>query len=662
MSPIPPRARRALLLVSLLAAAGCVTFATRGRDQASPIADRPRGTAAQSLRAAPPLTCAKPAGGAHEAVAEGDTAARTGAQKGLAFVAKEAEAWQERNGCYGCHVQAVTMEALSIGKHNQYDVPRADMAAIMRGLTEIKGGSRGPNGLSVGGGTGLIETSKEFGGAAFARYDALVGSELRDDLMKVAAELSDYQNKDGSLRTSDRRFPVEIGEMQATTQALQTWRQAFERSADERWLAPMRKAEAYLQERAGKLAADVEASIVDLNYAAIGLTSAGAQGSEGTMRAIAERLRKLQREDGGWAFDAKGPSVAFATGQTLYALRLLGANDRDGAVSRGTRWLLAHQGEDGGWSHDGRGKAEAMWAVLGLVSVDVLSLSVAGVEDGQHVSGRVAIDARAADNAGRGVERMEIVVDDVPVHRACGASTRYTLDVDALEPGPHLVDVTAQNARGQTSRRRLEIYAGAYYLTQLGTRFDDGGTLVSLRDVQPAGVKGNVVLRIFSTRDQGGQKVRGDQVFHAEKPGAEGPLSFFWNGQREADKPASPSGRYVAEVAFVDPQGKVVQRAEVPFVHDTLEKQQAAFGEVEGSLGVNNGGVAANTRVELVDDAGNVVQSTVTTNEGNYRFRNVDRGKYKVRVSRQGFAPAEAAVTAAPAAAAPAPKMNLNAL
>jgi squalene-hopene/tetraprenyl-beta-curcumene cyclase len=558
-------------------------------------------------------------------------------------------------------VQAVTLEALAIGRHNKYEVTQADMEAILHGLTDIKGGARGPGGLSVGGGGGLAETSKEFGGAAFARYDALVGPEVRTDLLKVAAELTAYQDKDGSLRTSDRRFPVEIGEMQATTQAMQTWRQAFERSADERWLAPMRKAEAYLQGRARELAASPGASIVDLNYAAIGLTSAGAQASEDTMRTIAERLRKLEREEGGWAFSANDKPSAFATGQTLYALRLMGASDQDAKIAAGTRWLLAGQAEDGGWSHDGRGKAEAMWAVLGLVSVDVLSVSVTGVSDGQHVSGRVTLRAKAEDNAGRGVERIEVAVDDVPVHRACGGAAEYALEADKLETGAHLVDVTATNARGQTSRRRLEVYAGAFYLTQLGTRFDDGGTLVSLRDVAPASERGSVVLRVFSTRDDGGRPVRAGEVFRAEKPSTEGPMSFFWKGQRIGDAPPSPGGRYVAEVLFRDARGKVVQKAEVPFVHDTLEKQQRAFGEIEGSLGVGHDTAAANTKVDLLDDQGRVVQSAVTTNEGNYRFRNVDRGSYKVRVSKQGFAAAEAAVTAAPAAAQPAPRMELQA-
>ncbi len=42
-----------------------------------------------------------------------------------------------------------------------------------------------------------------------------------------------------------------------------------------------------------------------------------------------------------------------------------------------------------------------MWAVLGLVSIDVLSVSVAGLEDGQHLGGSVAIRVRAADNGGQ---------------------------------------------------------------------------------------------------------------------------------------------------------------------------------------------------------------------------------------------------------------------
>ncbi len=53
----------------------------------------------------------------------------------------------------------------------------------------------------------------------------------------------------------------------------------------------MRKAEAYHASAHASFSEGAEASIVDLNYAAIGLSSAGAQGGEGTTHAIADRLR-----------------------------------------------------------------------------------------------------------------------------------------------------------------------------------------------------------------------------------------------------------------------------------------------------------------------------------------------------------------------------------
>jgi Carboxypeptidase regulatory-like domain len=641
LSAISPPARRAMLLVSLLAAAGCITFAGRSRDRAA----GPPHVAPEPLEVAAALACPRPAGaGAETAAVHGNPGARQGAQRGLGFVAREAATWQAAHQCYGCHVQAVTLEALSIGRHNQYEVKQEDLDTVARGLTVMNGGARTAGGL-------WQDTGKEFGGAAFARYDALAGPELRDDLLKVADELTRFQDDAGSLRTSDRRFPVETGPMQATTQAMQTWRQAFERSADDRWLAPLRKAEGWLQQQARRLPGDPEATIVDLNYAAIGLSSAGAQAAESTVGALAGRLRSLAREDGGFALQGGGASSAFATGQTLYALRLLGAGDDDPVIARGTGWLLEHQGEDGGWSHGGAGKAEAMWAVLGLVSVDVLSVTVGGIADGQHLGGTVGVQVRALDNAGGGVERVEVAMDDRTVHRACGGAADYALDADKLEAGPHLVDVIATNGRGQQSRRRLEVYAGAYYLTQLATRFTDGGTLVSLRDVAPAAAPGQITLRVFATREEGGRTVRAGEVHREARPSVQGPLSFFWKG-------AGAKGRFIAEVAFVDPAEKTVQAVEAPFVHDTLEAQHAAFGEVEGALGVN-GAAAANTRVELVDDQGRVVQTAVTTEAGNYRFRNVNGGKYKVRAAKQGFRAVEAEVTAAPAApAAVAPRMG----
>lgn len=449
----------------------------------------PTPAAPRTPRVAARLAPCTPQRGAHAVppanTPVGDPAARAAAQRGLAFVSREAVRWQTQHNCYGCHVQAVTFEALTVGREHRYDIADSDFRTVMRGLLDVPGGHRQPGGLSVGG-SGEPTTSRTFGGAAFARYDASQGGELTDDLLAVAGQLQEAQQTDGHLQNDDTRFPVVEGPMQATTQALQTWRQAWARSADARWLAPMRRAEAWVQARARALSDDPSAGTVPLNYAVMGLLAAGAQPSEAALTALAAQLRRRQLEDGGWSYQPTGESNAFATGQTLHALRSLGASDDNAVVARGTRWLIAHQQEDGGWSRGGSGKAEAMWAVFGLVSIDVMSASLEGLRDGEHVDGDRTLTGRAVDNNGAPVQQVDLLVDDVPVARACGSAVTWRLDSASLQPGVHTVDLVGTNARGQTTRRRVEVYAGAHYLVRAATQWRNGATEINLRNVAPA--------------------------------------------------------------------------------------------------------------------------------------------------------------------------------
>src|SRR5205823_182817 len=127
----------------------------------------------------------------------------------------------------------------------------------------------------------------------------------------------------------------------------------------------------------------------------------------------------------------------------------------------------------------------------------------------------------------------------------------------------------------------------------------------------------------------------------------QGPVRVTWDGQPTTGAPAA-AGRYVATVSWVDGAGHAQQRLELPFVHDTVEAQQAGYAQVQGQLNAQGAGAAANADVELVDAVGHVVARTQSTESGAYRFSNVDRGNYRVRVSRRGFRAAESAVTAAP--------------
>ena len=113
-------------------------------------------------------------------------------------------------------------------------------------------------------------------------------------------------------------------------------------------------------------------------------------------------------------------------------------------------------------------------------------------------------------------------------------------------------------------------------------------------------------------------------------------------------------------MSLVDASGKVRYTEEVLFTHDTWEAQRASTGDVAGAINFGDEGMV-NTEVELVDGDGRVVQRSVTTRSGQYRFQNVDSGKYKVRVKKAGFKAWEADVKADKAAEAAAPAAAMQA-
>jgi hypothetical protein len=580
---------------------------------------------------------------------QGDPAARASAQRGLDSLVRSAVAWQDQNNCYGCHVQAVTLEAITVARSHGYTVDAKLEKKILHGMLDGSGGQHGPSGFSVGGDAHhLIETSTSFGGSALAHWDERVSASLQKELVQTAEKLITMQNPDGSVRTGDQRRPVCAGEMQSTTQALVTWRQAQARTADTRWLVPIRRAEAWLTGQAKRFSDERPEDLQDVAHAIIGLSAAGRGAGDKLVGLLARSIERSQSDDGGFAFARGEPSSAYMTGQALYALRLAGRADDDRAVQRGTKWLMQHQDTDGGWGGGGFAKAESMWAVLGLVAMDVLSVDVAGLDDGGRVDGIVKITAVAADNSGAKPTGVKLFVDDVEVAAAKGATLSATIDAAKLTDGAHLIDVVAVNDAGAESRRRFLVHAGDSWLADVGTRFDGGLTQLSFRELMPQ-AKGRVVEVRVHAAENGG---KGAEVAKIVVPAVEGPMSIPWDGA------GAKGTRFVGVVRLLDENGRVRDVEEVLFTHESYEAQRAKYAEVQGSIGMEGGGLSANTEVELVDDHGNVVQKVATTRSGQYRFQNVDGGKYKVRVKKQGFKAWEADVaaeaakeTAAPAAA-----------
>jgi ankyrin repeat protein len=112
--------------------------------------------------------------------------------------------------------------------------------------------------------------------------------------------------------------------------------------------APGRKPEfeKRIARAAAWLAAASPKTTEDLDMQLLGLKWAGANR---TQQQGLERLKRLQREDGGWAQTSDLASDAYATGQVLYTLHELGVPATDPAYRRGVQYLLQTQQSDGSW-------------------------------------------------------------------------------------------------------------------------------------------------------------------------------------------------------------------------------------------------------------------------------------------------------------------------
>ena len=157
------------------------------------------------------------------------------------------------------------------------------------------------------------------------------------------------------------------------------------------------------------------------------------------------------------------------------------------------------------------------------------ALSLAGIADGEHVRSSIQLDASAKDNQGQKVGHIELRVDDLVVAKADADKVAFAWDTTKLAEGPHTVDVVAKNAKGQESRRRVEVYAGNVFMTQVGTRFVDNGTQVTLRNIADDGQKGAVNVRIYP--DEGTDAQKKEPVFTSKLDSRHGPMAFFFSGK-----------------------------------------------------------------------------------------------------------------------------------
>jgi ankyrin repeat protein/mono/diheme cytochrome c family protein len=264
------------------------------------------------------------------------TSARAAVERALPLLQRADVTFIQKTGCVACH-------------HNVYAAMTL-AAARARGIAVDETAAR--------------EQVKVVAATLEGRREAaLVGTEINDTagniLMALAAAnhppdlatdamayfLRMRQQADGRWRplVIDHRPPINSGDVEVTAVAIRALRayapkphRALYERATERGIAWLRGVTPRTtDERAFQL---------------LGLAWGGLKQEDVKLHAAAKQLLGEQRADGGWSQLPTLDSDAFATGQTLIALREAGAIAvTDAAYQQAVRFLLGSQLEDGSW-------------------------------------------------------------------------------------------------------------------------------------------------------------------------------------------------------------------------------------------------------------------------------------------------------------------------
>jgi ankyrin repeat protein len=241
-----------------------------------------------------------------------------------------------QSGCVGCHHQPVATMAFAAADAHAI---RADQTAanehiqMMRSV-EIR--REEPMLERIGGG-GNTDTPAY---VLLAFGAAKVPSQSEIDA--AALYIAGAQHRDGTWRSDGTsRSPIQEGIIGRTVIAARAIQQYTPPARKPEIDARLARTRDWLLEAKPQTNDDYAMQMLGLQW--MGATPA-------RVRSVGQQLLALQRSDGGWAQNPNLESDAYATGQSLWALKeagILGASDA--RYQRGVKYLLSTQWEDGSW-------------------------------------------------------------------------------------------------------------------------------------------------------------------------------------------------------------------------------------------------------------------------------------------------------------------------
>ena len=299
------------------------------------------------------------------------------AERGLAFLEKDAVKWRDERKCASCHQGVMTVWALCEAKYSGYPVQGDSLAETVKWTKERLADIDKPRDTRPG--WSMVNTPAVYLSVmaqAIPRQDALSA----DELNRIAGHLQRHQESNGSWAWSlapaqNRPPPVFESDEVVTLMGCMALGPHVQADADNKSAARVSrdKASAWLGRNEPNDTTQAAAFRLLLKLRE-------GKRSRDFKRDITVFMSR-QNKDGGWGQIKDLPSDAYATGQALYALNLLGVKNNHTAVQRGVAYLIAGQKEDGSWPMTSRAQPGASpfknpvpityfgsaWATLGLM-------------------------------------------------------------------------------------------------------------------------------------------------------------------------------------------------------------------------------------------------------------------------------------------------------
>lgn len=265
---------------------------------------------------------------------------------GLDYLTDMGVAWKAERQCASCHHLPVVLWALGEARGAGFAVDETVAADFTSWSLAADGSAKviaaeGTPGAAV---YSLAAVYTTLGVSARPDADAAT----REGLGRMAAYIVSRQQEDGSWAGPDGRPPLfDKPEVITALSVFALSSPALRDDPIQPQLAAARdKAQTWL---AANSPGDWHQAVV----ARLTIAVAAGRGAD-ELRPILDDLLAWQDADGGWRQTPDMASDAFATGQSLYALRVAGIAANDPAVRAGVAFLVNTQSADGSWAMKSR--------------------------------------------------------------------------------------------------------------------------------------------------------------------------------------------------------------------------------------------------------------------------------------------------------------------